>query len=323
MILAMPTLSASERLLGERLELLYRAYGPETAETDPILFLGRYGRSEDLEVVGWIASAFGYGRVETINANVERILSALGPQPAAALDATRDFSGMARDALAGFRHRFHGAREAALLLFTIARARAEAGSIRAFFEAEYRPEDRDVGPLLSRVVRRIEGFDFRPVLGRRRMPERCPSRFFFPDPAQGSACKRWNMYLRWMVRRDRLDLGLWPAIPASRLVIPTDTHVHLVARRLRLTQRRAADWTTAREITDALARFHPEDPVRYDYALCRIGILGLCHPWPGRSRCQECLARPACSVGRRRKRIESLNHRTIGSLTTKPIAASQ
>jgi uncharacterized protein (TIGR02757 family) len=319
MIPRMATLSASERLLGDRLELLYRAYGPETAETDPILFLGRFARPEDLEVVGWIASAFGYGRVETINANVERILSALGPSPAEALDHIRDFCGMVEDLLLGFRHRFHGARDAALLLFTIARARAEAGSVRAFFEAEYRPEDRDVGPLLSRVVRKIEGFDFRPVLGRRRMPERCPARFFFPDPAEGSACKRWNMYLRWMVRRDRLDLGLWPAIPTSRLVIPTDTHVHLVARRLRLTRRKAADWTTAREITDALARFHPEDPVRYDYALCRIGILGLCHPRPGRSRCPECLARPACSVGRRRKD----SPRLIGSPAPDAVAVNQ
>jgi uncharacterized protein (TIGR02757 family) len=295
-------LSARDRLLGDRLERLYAAYGPETVETDPIVFLRRYERADDLEVVGWIASAFAYGRVETIKANVGRLLAALGPAPAAALDRIRDFREVAGDALAGFRHRFHGAEDASVLLYAIARARAQAGSLRAFFEAELRPEDRDVGPLLSRVVARLYAFDYRPVLAMRAIPESSPARFFFPDPAGGSACKRWNLYLRWMVRRDRLDFGLWTGIPTRRLVIPTDTHIHLVARRLRLTRRRAADWRTAREITGALARFDSEDPVRYDYSLCRIGILGLCHPVLERSLCRECLAADACPAGRRRLR---------------------
>ena len=293
-------LSPRERLLADRLERLYRAYGPETADTDPIMFLGRYALPEDLEVVGWIASAFAYGRVETIQANVERNRAELGPRPASALDRIGDFSEFARDSLAGFRHRFHSALDAALLLFVISRARAESSSVRAFFEAEYREEDRDVGALLSRVVGKIRRLDYRSLLGRRDLPPSSPARFFFPDPAEGSACKRWNLYLRWMVRRDRLDLGLWTAIPASRLVIPTDTHIHLVARRLELTRRRSADWPAAREITDRLARFDPEDPVRYDYALCRIGILGVCQSDLRRSRCEECIAVEACPPGRRR-----------------------
>ena len=107
------------------------------------------------------------------------------------------------------------------------------------------------------LAARIAAFDFRPILGRRRIPSGSPAHFFFPDPARGSACKRWNLYLRWMVRRDRLDYGLWPGIPTDRLVIPTDTHIHLVSRRLGLTRRKSADWKTAREITDRLARFDP------------------------------------------------------------------
>ena len=240
-------LSPRDRLLGDQLERLYSTYGPETAGTDPIMFLGRYRRPEDVEAVGWIASAFAYGRVETIQANVQRILAALGPEPASAIDRIRDFSAFARDSLAGFRHRFHSAFDAAILLFVIAQARAGAGSLRAYFEAEMREEDRDVGALLSRVVGKIHRLDYRPVTGRRELPPASPARFFFPDPAQGSACKRWNLYLRWMVRRDRLDYGLWPSIETRRLVIPTDTHIHLVARRLHLTRRKAADWRTARD----------------------------------------------------------------------------
>ncbi len=304
---AVPKLSPQDALLGEALEVLYETYGPDTAASDPIAFLRCYDRPADQEVVGWIASAFAYGRVETIQANVEKVLAVLGPEPARAIDRITDFAGFARESLPAFRHRFHGAQEAALLLFVLSRARAASGSVRAFFEAEFRPEDRDVAGLLSRVVGKIRRLDFRPVLGRSDLPESSSARFFFPDPAAGSACKRWNLYLRWMVRRDRLDLGLWSGIPTDRLVVPTDTHIHLIARRLRLTRRKSCDWRAARQITDGLARFDPRDPVRFDYALCRIGIFGICQPRVANSRCHECLAREACPVGRRRLQALVLN----------------
>jgi uncharacterized protein (TIGR02757 family) len=287
-------------LLAQRLEALYGLYGPESAETDPIVFPLRYSASEDREVAGWIASAFAYGQVKTIQDSVGRILAELGPRPASGLDAIGDFPAFAREALAGFRHRFHGAVDAAALLVVIARVRAEAGSARAFFEREQREEDTDVAGLLSRVVARIADFDYRPVLRTRRLPEGSPVRFFFPDPSAGSACKRWNLYLRWMVRRDRLDFGLWRGIPTRRLVIPTDTHVLRISRPLGLTRRVGADWKSARQITDSLARFDAEDPVRFDYSLCRLGILDICTPEVRRCRCGVCPVSDACRIGRRR-----------------------
>jgi uncharacterized protein (TIGR02757 family) len=293
-------LGASAALLGERLETLYRLYGPETIATDPILFPRRYAPAEDREVAGWIAAAFAYGQVPIIQASVGRLLEALGPRPAEGLDAISDFRAFARGPLEGFRHRFHGARDAAALLYAIARVREEAGSVRAFFESELREDEPDVGGLLSRVVARLLALDYRPVLGRRSLPAQSPVRFFFPDPADGSACKRWNLYLRWMVRRDAVDFGIWPGIPTDRLVVPTDTHVHRIARRLRLTRRKTADWKAAREITRSLSRFDSRDPVRYDYALCRIGILDICRPQPSRSLCEDCPVQDPCSIGRRR-----------------------
>jgi uncharacterized protein (TIGR02757 family) len=290
-------------LLVAHLDRLYRAYGAETIATDPILFVGRYEADEDREVAGWIASAFAYGQVPVIQKNVGRLLDALGPRPARFLDGVGDFRAFARGPLRGFRHRFHGARDAAALLYAIARAReAGGGSIRAFFESGQDAGDRDVGGLLSRAVARLVSLDYRPALGTKRLPERSPVRFFFPDPASGSACKRWNLYMRWMVRRDALDFGIWRGIPTERLVVPTDTHVHRIARRLGLTRRRTADWKTAREITDALARYDAKDPVRFDYALCRIGILDICRPRPSLCRCGACPVQPACTLGRRRLR---------------------
>jgi uncharacterized protein (TIGR02757 family) len=293
-------LSERDRRLADRLEALYREYGVETIESDPIALAARYENPEDREAAGWIAAAFAYGRVETIRANVGQILSALGPSPAKTLDATDDFGRLARERLPFFRHRFHGPADAAALLLAIAEARRHGGSAGGFFARFYRPEEPDVAGLLSRVSAHLASLDYRQATGSRALAEGSPARFFFPDPARGSACKRWNLYLRWMVRRDALDFGLWTWISSDRLVIPTDTHIHLVARRLGLTRRRSADWRTARQITDALKRFDPADPVRFDYALCRIGIFGICHPRPGRSRCHECLAERVCPVGLRR-----------------------
>ena len=293
-------ISDRDRRLAERLEALYRAYGVETMESDPIVFPARYERPEDREAAGWIASAFAYGRVETIQANVGRVLTALGPRPAETLDRTEDFSVLAAERLGGFRHRFHGAADAAALLFAIASARREAGSVGSFFAGLFRPEEPDVAGLLSRAAARLTSLDFRPATGQRALPEESPARFFFPDPARGSACKRWNLYLRWMVRKDALDFGLWPFVPTDRLVIPTDTHIHLVSRRLGLTRRRTADWKTARQITDALRRFDQTDPVRFDYALCRVGIFGICQKQMSKSRCHQCVALEACPAARRR-----------------------
>jgi uncharacterized protein (TIGR02757 family) len=293
-------LSARERVLADRLDRLSLNYSAAIAQHDPIRFAASYERPEDRETAAWIASAFAYGRVETILATVGRLLAALGPRPAEAIDRVGDFRRFAREELTGFRHRFHSARDAVALLYAIGRVRAEAGSVRAFFEREQRAEDDDVAGLLSRAVDRILLLDWRPVLGRRTLPEDSPIRFFFPSPASGSACKRWNLYLRWMVRKDEMDFGLWRAIPTRRLVIPTDTHVHRVARRLGLTRRKAADWKTAREITDRLARFDPEDPVRYDYALCELGTVGICRPSLAASLCSECALSAACPAGRKR-----------------------
>ncbi|HSD71223.1 MAG TPA: TIGR02757 family protein [Thermoanaerobaculia bacterium] len=296
----MSNLSTRERVLADRLDRLSRNYAAAIAQHDPIRFAASYERPDDREVAAWIASAFAYGRVDTILATVGRLLAALGPRPAEAIDRIGDFRRFAREELAGFRHRFHSARDAAALLYAIGKARADAGSVRAFFEREQRTEDGDVAGLLSRAVGRILALDWRPLLGRRTLPEGSPIRFFFPSPASGSACKRWNLYLRWMVRKDEMDFGLWRSIPTRRLVIPTDTHVHRVARRLGLTRRKAADWKTAREITDRLARFDPEDPVRYDYALCELGTVGICRPLLAASLCGDCALMEACPAGRRR-----------------------
>jgi uncharacterized protein (TIGR02757 family) len=124
-----------------------------------------------------------------------------------------------------------------------------------------------------------------------------------PDASRGAACKRLLLYLRWMVRRDDVDLGAWEGIvPPSALVIPLDTHVSRLSRLLGLTCRADLSWRTAEEITASLRRLSPEDPVRYDFALCHLGMSGACPARRSAERCRACPLAPACPTGRRAAR---------------------
>lgn len=118
--------------------------------------------------------------------------------------------------------------------------------------------------------------------------------FLFPDPFLGSACKRHHLFLRWMVRSgDGIDFGLWRSVSAADLLVPVDTHMARLARAIGLTDRTTADWRTAEEITASFRAVCPEDPVRYDYALTRVGILGDCTAKrPG--VCGRCPLAPVC-----------------------------
>jgi uncharacterized protein (TIGR02757 family) len=280
--------------LRDTLEHLYRRSEHSTGR-DPIVLVRALAAREDREVAGWIASAFAYGRVDQILADVGALLRVLGPSPAAAV-AERDFR--ARD-LAFFRHRFHGPQDAADLLFLIGETIRREGSVGRFFANRFDARDGVAG-MLTRASTDL--LSWRPPgrRGRARFPG-APLRFLLPSPADGSACKRWNLYLRWMVRSDAMDFGLWKSeIPASALIIPTDTHVHRVSRRLGLTKRKSADWKTATEITARLARLDPADPVKYDFAICQLGVLEICRTEPRLSDCPVCPAQRVCPIGRRR-----------------------
>ena len=98
--------------------------------------------------------------------------------------------------------------------------------------------------------------------------------FLLPSPARGGACKRLHLFLRWMVRRDHIDFGLWPEVTPAKLIIPLDTHVAQVSKHLCLTRRKSPGLAMALDITRNLKCFDAADPVKYDFALCRLGMLG-------------------------------------------------
>ncbi len=189
---------------------------------------------------------------------------------------------------AGFSHRFHKTRELVALLECIANTIAKHGSLGALFKKCYDETDSDIGPSLGRFVWHVGRASARPGGLKPAL------HFLLPSPVDGSACKRMNLYLRWMVRRTSPDLGLWTFVDPSKLVMPVDTHIHRIATFLGLNDRKSADWKAARAITDELIVFDKSDPVRYDFALCRLGILDLCSRKRRKENCDVCLLRDVC-----------------------------
>jgi len=284
-----------QAILHARLDALVATFDISTIEPDPLQLVLRFEDPLDQEVAGLIAAAFAYGRAETIVANIGVVLARMTPSPYHYLqsfdekEATRRF--------AGFAHRFHKTKELVAFLARIAAAIKEHGSLGALFRKCYDEKDKDVGPSLERFVRALRTIQSPSPATWERVAEgrvRAALQYLLTSPTDGSACKRMNLYLRWMVRRTSPDLGLWTFVDPAKLVVPLDTHVHRIATFLGLNDRKTADWKAARALTDRLAHFDRADPVRYDFALCRLGILDLCSRKRRKENCDVCQLRDAC-----------------------------
>lgn len=248
----------------------YLEYDERYLDRDPLQFARAFSDPADREVVGFVAAALAYGNVVQIRRSIRTVLDALGPHPARALERF-DAGRMARR-LGAFKHRFNDARDVACLLRFVSRMRRTHGSIEAFFAPAHAPDASDVGPALTAFSERALALDHGGLYGDGPLPARAGVRFFFSSPADGSACKRLNLFLRWMVRREGVDLGVWRAVEPRALVIPLDAHVQSIARRVRLTRYRSPGWAMAVDITKRLRRLDPLDPVKYDFALFCMGL---------------------------------------------------
>lgn len=242
-----------------------------------------------------VAALLAYGRVASIHRAIEDVLHRVGPRPAHAL-APSGISRL-RTRLEGFRHRFTAGADLAWLLEGVGRARDEAGSLGAYVARHAVGEEPlRAGLAAWHALARTVQAD--PDSGRARARS-----FLLPDPMSGSAIKRPLLLARWCVRGgDGIDLGIWTTptrLEPRHLVLPLDTHVHRTALDLGLTRRRVADWRAAREATDALATIDPDDPVRFDFALARPGIVGACVHRTVRAICTPCDLRTCCAKGRR------------------------
>ena len=240
----------------ERLEALYFAYNRRCyVHPDPLEFLYDFRDPLDVEIVGFIASSLAYGNVKQILRSVSLVLTRMGPCPSAFL-LNSPFNRIA-ETFTDLKHRFTTGQDLARLLWGVRRVIERHGSLQKCFSCRLHRNDHNVIPALSAFVENI-------------FPDGCD--FLIPAPGKGSACKRLNLFLRWMVRRDDVDPGGWEGVPPSKLLVPLDTHMHRIAITLGLTKRKQADLRTAIEITEAFRKLSPSDPVRYDFVLTRFGI---------------------------------------------------
>ncbi len=273
-----PAVGALARLK-PALDRLYLEYNRAAVIADPVEFVRPYEDPADREVAGFFAAGLAFGRVASVNVSVKRVLDVLGPQPAVFV---RRFDPRAHArALDGFTHRWTRGPHLVEVLIALQRLIAEHGSIERAFAHGLRPEADDVGEAIESFSRRALGLEPAAAGSRRRARVSTPHRgpgaaYFFPCPSKGSACKRMNLYLRWMVRRDAVDPGGWTRVRPSQLIVPLDTHVIRVGTCLGLTRCATPGWTMAREITASLRFLSTADPVKYDFALCHVGMRGLC-----------------------------------------------
>jgi len=270
------------------LEKLYERYNRrELISPDPLQFLYRYSTPADIEITAFLASALAYGRVQQIEKSLNNLLGRMGDSPS---EFVINFDKDKRQTLKDFKHRFTTGDDISDLLTLLKTAISRCGSIEQYFALGYNPGDSNIIPALSNFCNSLLGIH---AAGGKRQPTR-GLKYLLVSPSGGSACKRLNLFLRWMVRDDDVDAGLWESIDKARLIVPVDVHMGRLCKILGLYDRKTVSLSAAAEITESFAEIEPADPVKYDFALSRIGILENC---TGRRRkgCEFCELFGFCS----------------------------
>ncbi|MDO8678931.1 MAG: TIGR02757 family protein [Acidobacteriota bacterium] len=276
-------------ILRSALDTLYADFNVEHSAADPIWIVRRYERPADREVAGFIAAALAFGRVQSVLNSIEGMLAVMGPSPAAfvrAFDPARD-----RRAFDHLVHRWTRGADMAALVWVLHQMMATSGSIEGFFAEGLSPDAVDVSDALQSLSTRALALDQKAVYGRTKPKPGVA--YFFSRPSSGGACKRLNLFLRWMVRHDRVDLGVWSRVRPGQLIVPLDTHVIRVGQCLRLTRYKSPGWKMAADITASLRKLDPLDPVKFDFSICHLGMMNACG-FGKKSGDSQCPLRGAC-----------------------------
>ncbi|MHB8580901.1 MAG: TIGR02757 family protein [Ignavibacteriaceae bacterium] len=254
--------------LKEKLDKHYLAFDRSQISPDPLQFLHLFKDEKDIELIGFIASVFAYGNVSQIINSLNKILIISSHHPfefVMNLDQKKS-----ELVFQNFKHRFYTSTDIHSFFLLLRNVYLDYGSLKSLFNSNHESIEINIKDSINKFSEHFI------TLAQRLTPNQnlTPGlKFMFPLPDNGSACKRINLFLRWMVRRDELDLGIWSDIVnPNKLIIPVDTHVARVCKSLRLTKRKNVSWLMAEEITGNLRRFDPADPVKYDFAICHIGM---------------------------------------------------
>lgn len=247
--------------LKNKLDSLYNSYRHKFSSKDPVWNLHRFNDERDIEIVGLLSSAYAYGSVDQINRFIELLLQKIGNKP---YEFTVNFNKQKdKKHLHELYYRFNTSRDVITLFSAMNKVITEHSSLKNAFMLNYKNEHENILPALSWFACEL--------MNGKHSGDRY-YHYLVSNPIKGSTCKRMNLFLRWMVRKDDIDLGLWSGIDTSKLIMPVDTHIARIAKQLRLVERKSIDMKFALELTNKLKKFDPLDPVKYDFALCHIGI---------------------------------------------------
>lgn len=295
----MKSLPKNERWnrLKKRLEEVHDDFdAAREIENDPVFFAKRYSDPRDQELAGFLSAAFAYGGVRQIQRTLWVVFEILGARPAQMIRANEPKRWQIL-VPSGFRHRFNDANDLRILLTWLGHILRANESLEAFFLKGLDEAAADIGPSLNNFSERILNLPCQPF----QMPPTKGPRFFVSQPKDKSACKRMLLFLRWMVGTSQMDLALWKGVPKHLLLIPVDTHVLRISRHLGLTKRKDNSWRTSQEITNALKYLDSNDPTRFDFALCHLGISKECPSRFDLKICPKCRLNPFCQTFSRAK----------------------
>lgn len=230
-------------------------------EEDPVSVPHRFTKKQDIEVASLIAAVLAWGQRKTIINKAHDFLKRMDDSPHEFLLHHREAD---LKKFEGYKHRTFNETDALYFIEFLSRFYKKHQSLERAFV---------IGLEHKNVEQALIGFH-RLFFSLEDFPQR--TRKHIPTPVRKSACKRINMFLRWMVRSDNkgVDFGIWKSISPAQLICPCDVHVERVARKLNLIQRKPMDWLTAVELTDNLKKLDPHDPVKYDFALFGLGVSG-------------------------------------------------
>jgi uncharacterized protein (TIGR02757 family) len=255
------------------LEKLYAKYNrKDNIAPDPLGFVYRYSSNADREIVGLLSAMLAYGRVAQISNSLEKLLGILGEHPA---EFVKQFDNSKKTRIKDFKHRFNTGRDIADVLELLKWALEKHGSLERFFIIGCDKDDTNIVSALSVFCQTL----LQKHAAANNGVVRQSFKYLLSDPANKSACKRLNLYLRWMIRDDDVDTGTWKLVDKSKLIIPMDVHMSRITRMMGFHDKKNITLNTAVEVTERFAEIEPADPVKYDFVLCRMGMIGEGDGW--------------------------------------------
>lgn len=229
---------------------------------DPIQIPHQFSQLQDIEITGFWVAMLAWGQRKTIINKANELVKLMDNTP---YDFIVNHTEKDRERFLTFKHRTFQATDTLYFLEFLQQFYRQYDSLETAFLAPNLMDDETVEPALIHFQKQFFSLPNAPKRTQKHIA----------TPTRNSTCKRLNMFLRWMVRKDEsgVDFGCWNKIKPAQLLMPLDVHVERVARRLNLIQRKQRDWKTVLELTERLRQFDPDDPVKYDFALFGMGVL--------------------------------------------------